>query len=73
MSDSNKSGSSGLGLCSVVGVVFVILKLTKLIDWSWFWVLFPFMLGIGIWLLVIIIAFIVMAVQEISWRRHFRK
>lgn len=31
------SGYSGL-----LGVAFIVLKLTKVIDWSWFWVLLPF-------------------------------
>lgn len=29
----------------VVGIVFVILKLTNLINFDWFWVLFPFWIG----------------------------
>jgi hypothetical protein len=27
--------------CSVLALVFVILKLTNVIDWSWWWVLAP--------------------------------
>ena len=74
MSDGSKSsGSRGLGLCSVVGIVFIILKLTKLIDWSWFWVLFPFILGIGFWVIVIILAIVVHILDELAWRRNFRR
>jgi hypothetical protein len=39
MSD-NKSG--GIGLFGLLGVVFVTLKLCKVIDWSWWWVTAPF-------------------------------
>lgn len=28
----------------ILGIVLVILKLANLIDWSWFWVLLPFIL-----------------------------
>lgn len=30
----------------IVQIVFIILKLTNNIDWSWFWVLSPFILNI---------------------------
>jgi len=36
----NKS-SGGLGLCGVLTIVFVVLKLTGVISWSWWWVLSP--------------------------------
>ena len=40
MSDTNNSSSTnGLGL---IGIVFVILKLTHVIDWSWWYVTLPF-------------------------------
>ena len=42
MSGSTSSASGGLGLGTVLGVVFIVLKLTHVIDWSWLWVLSPF-------------------------------
>lgn len=39
MENNNKSQ---IGCLSVVGIVFVILKLTDNIDWSWWWVTLPF-------------------------------
>lgn len=38
----NKSTSSGISVVSVLGVVFVVLKLCGVINWSWWWVLAPF-------------------------------
>ena len=38
---ANKSTSSGLGLGSVLFIVFLILKLTGNINWSWWWVTSP--------------------------------
>ena len=32
-----------LGLFDILGVVFVVLKLVGVIDWSWWWVLLPFL------------------------------
>lgn len=40
MSDSSSS-SSGIGITGLLTVMFVGLKLTDHIDWSWWWVLSP--------------------------------
>lgn len=34
--------SGGVGVLGLLGVVFVTLKLTSVIAWSWWWVLAPF-------------------------------
>lgn len=31
-----------MGICSVLGLIFVTLKLVGTIAWSWWWVLLPF-------------------------------
>lgn len=36
-----ESGRGGLGLCSTLVVIFVVLKMTDLITWSWIWVFSP--------------------------------
>ena len=41
MSDTS-SKTGGVSLLTVVGVVFIILKLTDLVNWSWWVVLIPF-------------------------------
>ncbi|AIT13595.1 hypothetical protein HOQ99_gp26 [Klebsiella phage phiBO1E] len=35
-----------MGICSVLGLIFVTLKLAGVIAWSWWWVLLPFYGGI---------------------------
>lgn len=37
---SSVSGG-GIGLCGMLAVLFIGLKLTHYIDWSWWWVLAP--------------------------------
>jgi len=37
----NNNSSSGLGFSSVLQIIFIVLKLVKVIDWSWWWVLAP--------------------------------
>lgn len=54
-----KSTSNGIGLPGVLFVVFLVLKLTGNIDWSWWWVTspiwIPLIVGISILLTLIII------------------
>ena len=56
---SYESKSSGLGILAVLQIVFLILKLTGLIDWSWWLVLVPLWAAIGFGLLFIILALII--------------
>lgn len=37
----NSSSSGGIGVCSATFIVFLVLKLTQQIDWSWWWVTSP--------------------------------
>lgn len=53
---NNKSSGSGIGLSGLLGVVFIVLKLCGVINWSWLWVLSPFWIGL---VLTIILTFIV--------------
>lgn len=49
MSDSNNSKSSGgIGFAGLLTIVFITLKLTHYIDWSWWWVLSPLWLGLAL-------------------------
>jgi hypothetical protein len=44
MSNSNSSSGGGIGLCGIVFVVFLILKLAEVgvvANWSWWWVTAP--------------------------------
>lgn len=37
----NKAKQGGLGIVSVLTIVFIVLKLLGVIRWSWIWVLSP--------------------------------
>jgi len=54
MSDSSSS-SSGIGVLGLLGVAFVVLKLTGVIDWSWWWVTLPFWGGFALVLGILVI------------------
>ena len=49
MSDSKTQQSGGVGFCGLLTILFIGLKLTHYIDWSWWWVLSP------IWIVLLII------------------
>lgn len=54
MSNSNSSSSGGVGFFGLLTIVFVTLKLTNTIDWSWWWVLSPLWIGWAIVLFIIL-------------------
>ena len=57
--ENSSSSSSGIGIFGLLGVVFVVLKLTNYIDWSWWYVTLPFWGGIALAIFFLIITFLV--------------
>ena len=55
MADNSRSGTS---ICGVLLIVFVVLKLTDVIDWSWWWVLSPLLGQLALLVLLIFIKLI---------------
>lgn len=53
------SNNSGLGFTGALTIAFIVLKLTNVITWSWWWVLSPIwiLLSLAIILLIIIAIF----------------
>lgn len=43
-----RENNGGVGIGAVVLVVFIVLKLVGVIDWSWWWVLSPFWIGLAV-------------------------
>lgn len=52
------------GLGTLLGVAFIILKLCKVIDWAWIWVLAPIWISWGLTLILTIITLIFIAILE---------
>ena len=52
---SENRGSGGIGFIGLLTIVFIVLKLTHVITWSWFWVLFPIIFSFGLVITVIAI------------------
>ena len=64
---SNKGAAGGVGFCGLLTIAFIVLKLTGVIAWSWWWVLSPIWstaaITVGI-LLIMLITLIVVAVVK---------
>lgn len=41
MSDNYSSPGGGIGFFGLLAIVFIVLKLTGVINWAWIWVLAP--------------------------------
>lgn len=66
MSDSNSSTSGGIGLFGATFLIFLTLKLTGFIDWSWWWVTAPLWGGLVLFLMILagLLAFIFQAERK---------
>lgn len=55
---TSSSSSSGIGFCGLLTLAFIVLKLTKVIAWSWWWVLSPIWISAGLVLGILGIYFV---------------
>lgn len=53
----NNSNSNSIGVLGLLGVAFVVLKLTDVIAWSWWYVTLPFWGGIVIAIVILLLFF----------------
>lgn len=52
-----------LGFCHILTLIFVIAKLTNYIDWSWWWVFAPLIIGTVLTFLIVFVATIGVAIS----------
>ena len=56
MSNKNSNAaSSGIGFSGLLGIAFIVLKLTKVIAWKWIWVLAPLWIPLSILIILVIV------------------
>jgi hypothetical protein len=56
---SKTSSSGSVSILTVLFIVFLVLKLTGNIDWSWWWVTSPLWIPVALFLSIMVIAFLV--------------
>lgn len=60
MEKSSSASGSGVGFCGLLTVLFIGLKLTGYIDWSWLWVLAPlWAVPLGCIIVIAVVVFVV--------------
>ena len=55
MSNETKSVSVNFPIAGILGLIFITLKLTGYITWSWLWVLAPFWIPLAIALFIFLL------------------
>lgn len=61
--NGNKS-VAGTGVLDVLQIIFIVLKLTGLIDWSWWAVFAPLFISLGLVAIIVILTAIARKVDE---------
>lgn len=51
--ENSTSRSGGIGFAGLLTIVFITLKLTGVIAWSWLWVLSPIWISVGIFFAIL--------------------
>lgn len=62
--ENNVNVSSGIGFMGVLQIVFIVLKLVKVINWSWIWVLSPTWIPLSITIICLLIVWIIYKIEE---------
>lgn len=71
MSNLNVQHGS-MDVATVLTIVFVVLKLTGLIHWSWWWVLSPLWIGFAFTFGVLVAVFVIVFLISL-WEELFKK
>jgi hypothetical protein len=59
MSKNNTNVSSGIGFTGLLTMIFIFLKLTEQIAWSWWWILSPIWINCAIVILFLLVVCLV--------------
>lgn len=74
---SNNSNSStasgGIGFAGLLTIAFIVLKLTHVIAWSWWWVLSPLWISFAIVVAIFLVIGIFAAGVALAQRRRRRR
>ena len=67
MADNNKSSTGvSIGTAELLGVAFVVLKLTGYIAWSWWWVTLPFWGPIALVLAILLVVLVIAGLVKLG-------
>lgn len=58
------SERDSIGFCGILLIVFIVLKLCKVIAWSWLWVLSPIWIPISLVITISILALLITCIKN---------
>ena len=64
MANSASSSSGGIGFVGLLTILFIALKLTGYVTWSWLWVLSPIWITTLVVIIIILIVAIYLTIKE---------
>jgi membrane protein YdbS with pleckstrin-like domain len=73
MDNNHSASNAGIDLSGLLTITFIVLKLTNVIQWSWWWVLSPVWVSAGILIAAALIIFIVAITSDALSKKKWRK
>jgi membrane protein YdbS with pleckstrin-like domain len=73
MRKESETTTSGISFSGVLLIVFVVLKLIGVINWSWWWVLSPFWIPFSIIIVILLIIFILNTIGTIKEKKRLNR
>ncbi len=74
MASANNEGSRISGsILTILGIVFIVLKLCHVIDWSWIWVLAPFWIPLLVALVIITLVMVTITLVALIGGNYAKK
>lgn len=68
-SSTSSTSSGGIGFAGLLTVAFIVLKLTHVIDWSWWWVLSPLWISAALTVAILGVIGIVLLITSLAKRK----
>ena len=62
--EKNNTSGGGVGFIGLLQIVFIVLKLCHIIDWTWLWVLSPIWITPIVFILLIIIGYLIALLKD---------
>ena len=71
--DNKNTAGGGLGLGTVLFLIFLVLKLCNVITWSWWWVTSPLWISAILYVVILVSVFIYYYLEETRWERTLKR
>ncbi|WP_432703116.1 hypothetical protein [Lysinibacillus sphaericus] len=66
----SSNGGDNMGIAEVLTVIFIVLKITEVITWSWWLVLLPAIISFSIYVLILLVKLGVIMVTVVAMKKR---